>query len=248
MEFKNLDYHLVSKDRVTHQFKDSLNVDRLSKVWNGGFQEAQEALLDITNINNVDTALGKNLGVIGDIVGQPRGLLQISTKGYFGFLQDTGAKTFGSFKNDKGGVYYSLDDPVSGNVKLNDIDYRLFVKSKIILNNTGGTPEDIIAAAKYIFQTDIVELFEGGTDPDETAVMTLNIGRAWNDPDTTLFPDLDETVIADRLLPVPVGVRIEYTDVNVSETLGPVNYWWNIASLNLYSTANTTLPSNLGTL
>lgn len=248
MELEKLDYHQIVKDRITNQFKHSLNIERLNKVWTNGFQELQETLLDIANINNVDTALGKNLEIIGEIVGQPRGLLQISTSGYFGFEQDPGAKSFGSLKNGRGGIYYSLDDPASGNVKLNDTDYRLFVKSKIILNNTGSTPEDIIAAARYIFQTDTVELFEGGTDPEEPGVMTLNIGRAWNDPEATFFPDLDETVIADRLLPIPVGVRIEYTDVNVSETLDPVNYWWNIASLNLYYTANTTLPSNLGTL
>lgn len=246
MDLQELDYLQVISERITHQFQGALNIDRLNKVWSSGYQEVQKSLLDISQINDVDTARGKNLEVIGDIIGQPRGLLEVSTSGHFGFLQDVGAKSFGSVYNDRGGTYYSLYDPESGNVSLNDVDYRLFVKSKIILNNTGGTPENIIQAAKYVFQTDIVELFEGIPDSDEPAVLTLNIGRDWNDPDLTFFPDLDETVIADRLLPIPVGVRVEYIDTTATETLNTVNTW-NGASTNLYYTVNTTLPSTMGT-
>ena len=246
MEFEKFDYQALVEERITYQFKGALNIERLTRVWTEGFQEIQDTLLAMPQINDVETARGKNLEVIGDIVGQPRGLLQISSTGHFGFESDPGAKSFGSVKNDRGGVYYSLRDPESGSIELKDTDFRLFVKSKIVQNNTGSTPEDIIKAAEFIFQTEEVELFEG-TDSDELAVLTLNIGRAWNDEDATFFPGLDETAIADSLLPKPAGVRIDYIDTNVKETLDPVDYWWNIASLNLYHTANTALPTNLDT-
>lgn len=246
MNIENTNYFEQAITRVTQQFKGKINIERIMIIWEQGLQELQKAFLDILTINDVDSATGYNLDVIGDIVGQPRGLIQISSTGFFGFKQDPGAYTYGTLHDDSGGIWYSLDDPESGNVLLNDTNYEMFLKSKIIHNNTGSTPEDIIQAVKYIFQTDIVELFEGGTDPSEPAVITLNIGRPWNDPNLSLFPGLDETAIADRLIPRPVGVRIEYVDTTISKTLTSTDKWEE-ASIKLHQSPNRIYPDNVWT-
>ncbi len=244
MDFTEKDYLEIARTRITWQFKDSPNLDTLIKIWLEGYQGVQKTLLDIRLINDVDTATGAQLDVIGDIVGQPRELVNVSSTGYFGFLEDAGAKSFGSLKNSSGGIWYSLDDPATGTVTLFDPLYRLFIKAKIRNNNAGGTPEEVIAATRDLFQTDQVELLEGDPDGLEGAVFTLSIGRPWNDEDLTVFPGLDETDIASRLLPKPVGVRIIFVDTFITPTLEAVNNWVE-ASDQLYTLANFTYPDTI---
>lgn len=233
------DYLDIARSRYTSQFKESPNFDTLMRIWLEGYQELQEIALDVTFINNVDVAQGAQLDVIGDIVGQPRQLVDISTTGFFGFFEDPGAKSFGSLTNSAGGVWYGLNDPASGNITLPDDLYKLFIKAKILSNNSGGTPEQVIEAAKQLFQTDEVELLEGNY-----AEIYLWIGRPWNDPDLTVFPGLDETAIAKRLLPVPVGVSINYSDIPITETTQAA-IAVESASNSLYYVVNTLLPQRI---
>lgn len=244
MNFDEKDYLDIARSRITWQFKNSDNLDTLIKIWLQGYQEIQKSFIDIQLINDVDLASGAQLDVIGDIVGQPRELVSVSSTGFFGFLEDPGAKSFGSVKNSSGGIYYSVDDPDSGNITLADPLYRLFIKAKIRNNNAGGTPEEVIAAAQDLFQTDTVELIEGDPDDIEGAIFALSIGREWNDEDLTVFPGLDETDIASRLLPKPVGVRIVFIDVLYSATLEASSNWVT-ASDQLYNLANITYPNTI---
>lgn len=239
MNFDETDYLEQARARITWQFEDSPNLDTLIKIWLEGYQDLQETLLNIRLINDVDTASGAQLDVIGEIVGQPRQLINVSATGYFGFEEDPGAKSFGSLKNPQGGFYYGLDDPGSGTIILFDDVYRTFIKAKIINNNAGGTPEEVIAATRDIFSTSTVELLEGDPDDLEGAIFALGIGRPWNDTNLTVFPGLDETDIANRLLPKPAGVRIIYIDVLVGETLEVVETWKTASDI-LYTLANVT--------
>jgi hypothetical protein len=242
-----VDYVDEAEGRVTEQFKDKVNFLNLIRLWIDGFDEVQKTLLDIEGIKDIEESSGVQLDNIGNIIGQPRELTDISATGFFGFESDPGAQPFGSIDNDRGGLYYSLRDPESavGVISLSDYLYKTFLRSKIVQNNAGGTPEEIIQVVKGIFNPSIVELFEGGSDPDEPAVFTLAIGRDWNDPEETVFPGLDETQIADRLIPKPVGVRIEYINIQVDPTLLAVNTMWEQASNNLYRVVNQEIFQNL---
>ncbi len=99
MNFEEKDYLQIANSRITWQFQDSPNLETLIKIWLQGYQEIQKSLIDIQLINDVDLASGVQLDVIGDIVGQPRQLVSISSTGFFGFLEDPGAKTFGTLKD-----------------------------------------------------------------------------------------------------------------------------------------------------
>lgn len=208
MNIEEKDYTEINRSRVTEQFKISRNVDRLIQIWTQGNQEIQEVLIEMIHLLDVDVAIGAQLDMIGEIVGQPRELSDIDTTQYFGFEEDPSAKQFGSINNEKGGIWYKLGDPLSGTVLLSDSLYRKFIKAKIIGNNSGGAPEEIITATQNLFNVERVEIVETGN-----ANITLNIdSRPWNDPDSTVFPGLDETTIADRLLPIPMGVKVSYID------------------------------------
>ncbi len=240
--FENIDYLSVARSRYTDQFKDSVNFDILMIVWMMGYQEIQETLLSLITIKDVDAATGVQLDVIGDIVGQPRTLENIDATGYFGFYSDPGAQPFGSLSTASGGIYNSLyDSGSSGNTSLPDGTYRSFIKAKIISNNSAGTSEDIITAARALFSTDIVEF---GDDPT-SGVFSLYIGRPWNDEALTAFPGLDETVVATRLLPIPAGVRIEFRDSGEYETFYAVNRYETAANA-LDTTVNIELYKTIG--
>lgn len=242
-----VNYIEEAEGRVTEQFKNKLNFLNLIRLWTDGYNEIQQTLLDVEDIKDIEESSGVQLDNIGNIIGQPRELTDISATGFFGFESDPGAQPFGSISNERGGLYYSLRDPESatGVVELSDSLYKIFLRSKIIQNNAGGTPEEIIQVVNDIFNPSVVELFEGGSDPDEPAVFTLAIGRDWNDPDLTVFPGLDETQIADRLIPKPAGVRIEYINIQVDPTLLAVNNIWEQAANNLYRVANQEIFQNL---
>lgn len=233
-----IDYQDQARERVTQQFKDKPNVDNLLKIWLDGNQELEQTYLDIEEIKDINEASGVQLDNIGNIIGQFRDLVDISASGYFGFDSDPGAKPFGSIDNNQGGLYYSIDDPETGTIQLSDGFYKVFLRAKIAQNNAGTNAEEIIQVTQAIFDSDIVELFDGGSDANEPAVFTLNIGRDWNDPTLSVFPGLDETQIADRLIPRAAGVRIEYINTQVAPTLGAVENW-ETASNGLYFTANS---------
>lgn len=244
MDLDLINYQEEAEGRVTQQFKDKPNIENLLKVWLNGYQEIQEILLDIELIKDIDESSGVQLDNIGVIIGQPRELVDLSATGFFGFEEDPGAQPFGSVSNSQGGLYYSLDNPDSGVIGLSDALYRTFLDSKIIQNNAGTNPEEIIDIVKKIFNTETVELFEGGSDEDEPAVFTLNIGRDWNDEELTVFPGLDETEVATRLIPKPAGVRIEYIDEQVGPALLAVDAW-ETSSNNLYYTVNSETNQNV---
>lgn len=241
-----VNYIEEAEERVTEQFKNKPNFLNLIRLWVDGYSEIQQTLLDIEDIKDIEESSGVQLDNIGNIIGQPRELTNISATGFFGFESDLGAQPFGSIGNERGGLYYSLRDPESatGVIGLSDSLYKTFLRSKIVQNNAGGTPEEIIQVVKSIFNPSYVELYEGGTDPDEPAVFTLNVGREWNDPVLTVFPGLDETQVATRLIPKPAGVRIEFINVTVTPTLEAVSLWEQAAN-NLYRTTNQEVFQNL---
>ena len=242
MNTEEKDYLEINRSRITEQFKNANNLDRLMQIWTEGYQEIQEVILDMLHLLDIDTAVGAQLDMIGEIVGQPRELVDINTTGYFGFDEDPAAKKFGSVSNQQGGIWYSIRDPLNGTVELSDGLYREFIRAKIISNNAGGTPEEIITTAQGLFSVQMVELVEVGD-----ATLTLNIGRRpWNDENLTAFPGLDETAIADRLLPVPMGVKVQYIDApSIPSPIDDIEDW-DAASQQLWDTANITLPANIG--
>lgn len=118
--------------------------------------------------------------------------------------------------------------------------YRSFIKAKIIQNNTGATPEDIIESAKLLFNTQKpVELIE-----NDDASFSLYIGRDWDDPQLTVFPGLSEIDIAERMLPRPAGVSINYINESALVAAKIVNEWSRAANT-MTQTADITLYNNL---
>lgn len=206
--FSKEDYLAIAKSRYTQQFTNKPNFNKLIQIYLSEFESLQENILKELTIVNIDESFGVQLDNIGAILGQPRKLVGLETYGFFGFERDASALSFGSQVNGEGGYFYSLKDTSSGVIKLKDNLYRNLLKVKAISNNTGVTPTDIIEATKILFEADDVIFKELGH-----AGFSLSLGnRVWSDTHKTNFPGFDETVIAKRFLPKPLGVSIQFVN------------------------------------
>lgn len=208
-EFDTRDYVSEIRERYTEQFKDKPKFDRYVRTLLAGAIELQLVLKDLMQKRTLDEAEGVQLDIIGDIVGQPRTLYSVASIPYFGFDTSIGAETYGDLNAPNvGGVWYSLGQPLTGNVLLDDNTYRMFIKAKIKKNVARGTPEDVIDAVKFIFDTDNFVLVE-----DATASFRLDFGFTLTDTQKLLLDTVLESGFTQTVLPKPAGVSFSYTDV-----------------------------------
>jgi len=152
--FNIIDYLSEARGRVTEQFKteDHPIFDKYLQILLNGKIELQNTFKDLMQLRSIDTATGDQLDIIGDIVGQPRELIDTALLTYFAYLGYPDAESYGDL-NDSGvgGFYRGLNDPLAGNTILNDEQYRLFIKAKIIKNSTNVTPLQFIEFMQFVF-------------------------------------------------------------------------------------------------
>ncbi|WYN05060.1 structural protein [Pseudomonas phage UNO-G1W1] len=195
----------VARSRVTEQFKNKRVYDKYLQLLLSGKVELQNVIKDTMQLRSLDTAVGAQLDVIGEIVGRPRGLVTSDIFYYFGFEGAAQGESFGSTTDPTvGGQWYSLNAPVGISREPSDEEYRLILKAKIIKNRTLARPEDVIAAYKFLFGTSQVTITELAP-----AEVRIGIGKILTNVERGLLFDLGG---AGQLLPKPVGVSYAYTE------------------------------------
>lgn len=203
------DYLSVARSRVTDQFatESAPIFDKYLQLLLGGKIELQQVFQDLMQKRSIDTATGAQLDIIGDIVGQPRELIDTALLTYFAYLGYTNAQSFGDLTNPSvGGSYRGVNDPLAGNTLLSDEQYRLFIKAKIIKNNTNATPNQILDFINFVFGSDNNQLIEEGD-----AAYTLLIGKELSDFERVLLTYVSySSGYPSRFVPKPIGVRVNY--------------------------------------
>lgn len=100
---------------------------------------------------NIETQEGKNLDVIGEIVGQPRGVINASGVSFWGFAPHPQARSFGNKRNlAVGGRFRSPGEALTGNKTLTNVEYRRFINAKIFRNHARSTPDEVIRFLKLL--------------------------------------------------------------------------------------------------
>lgn len=206
----NLESYLdVARSRTTEQFKteSAPTFDKMLQLLIGGKIELQRVFQDLMQKRSIDTATGKQLDIVGEIVGQPRELIDTALLTYFAYLGYPNAQSFGDLNNSSiGGPYRGVDDPLAGNTLLTDEQYRLFIKAKIIKNNTNATPNQILEFINFVFGSDHNQLVEEGD-----AAYTLLIGKELSDFEKVLLTYVSySSGYPSRFIPKPIGVRVNY--------------------------------------
>ena len=200
------DYTTEAKGLVTQQFKLAEVFNKYVQVMVDNKTELLEVIDNLMQDRSLETAVGAQLDIIGRIVGQERQVLGLTITEYFGFDTALGSETYGTLDDSTvGGFWRSLSDPEFENQDLDDNEYRLIIKMKIIRNSSNGNIDSFLQAAKIIYNVDTL-LYEefGGT-------VVIGIGRQFN-TGSVLVPGLDESALGVRYLPIPFGVKIEYQD------------------------------------
>lgn len=160
------DYLGEMRSRVTYAFEDSPVFDKYLQLLVGPSLEIQDVLRQLMQERSIDTAVGNQLDIIGNIVGQPRELIEADLIAYFGFVGAPGAMAFGDINRPSvGGYYWDYTKPQNGNILLGDEQYRIFIKAKILKNITRATPEDVIEFIKFVFGVEKVQItVDGGAE------------------------------------------------------------------------------------
>lgn len=158
-EFEVKDYLAEMRDKVTFAFEGSPVFDKYLQLLVSPSVEIQEVLRELMQERSIDTAVGAQLDIIGSIVGQPRELIDSDIIPYFGFDGAIEAQSYGDTTNPAiGGYYWDITQPIAGSILLNDEQYRLFIKAKIIKNTTRATPEDVIKFITFVFGATTVQI------------------------------------------------------------------------------------------
>ena len=207
--FEIQQYLDVARSRVTEQFKteDHPIFDKYLQLLMGGKIELQEVFRQLMQERSLDTATGSQLDIIGDIVGQPREFIDTALLTYFAYLGYPEAESFGDLNNSGvGGFYRGLDNPLAGNTLLNDEQYRLFIKAKIIKNNTNATPNQLLDFINFVFDSPKNQLIEEGD-----AAYTLLVGKELSSFEKILLSYVSySSGYPSRFVPKPIGVRVNY--------------------------------------
>lgn len=207
--FNIIDYLSEARSRVTEQFKteDHPIFDKYLQLLLGGKIELQEIFRQLMQERSIDTATGAQLDIIGDIVGQPRELIDTALLVFFAFQGYPDAQPYGDLDNSAlGGPYYDINNPLAGNTLLTDEQYRLFIKAKIIKNSTNATPNQFIEFMQFVFGIDInVVVAEGDAE------FTLMMGRELTSFEKVLLNYTSySSGYPSRFVPKPIGVRVNF--------------------------------------
>ena len=215
--YTEIDFLEEARDRITEQFKAKDLIDRYLQLLINQQQELEQVFKDLIQLRGIDTAFGEQLDVIGRIVGQPRELLDTSLLSYFAFDGYPDAQPYGDLNDTSvGGFYYSYGDPLTGNTLLNDEQYRMFIKAKIIKNTTRATPEEFLNFISFVFGININNVVSEGN-----AEFTILVGKELNSFERLLLTYVSTyNGYSAPFVPKPVGVRINYGQFNSENYFG----------------------------
>lgn len=203
------DYLATARSRYTEQFKDKTVFDRYIQLLIWGSQQLQEQYKTLMQERSLDTAKGRQLDIIGDLVGLQRGSLPVEAwaGAYFGFEGDADALPFTDLVTETiSGIFFDLSNQTEGNVFWDDTTYRLFIKAKIYANSGQGRYEEVLKAVKDIIQAEFVDIVELGN-----ANIQISFNKLLTPVEKYLLTELGE---GQSLFPIPIGIGVEYVEAD----------------------------------
>ena len=214
--FEYNDFYAESEELVTTQFQDKDVFLRYLRLLKTGIQEALSVEKDLIQRRDIDSATGAQLDIIGDIVGQSRVLISTDLFPFFGYLGDLAANSFGTFYNNQiGGYWYSYGGKIGRDITLNDEQYRLIIKARIIKNNSKGTNEDYVKFGRFVLNAPI------SFKEDHSGKSTVLVGRRMSLFEKTLMSYVFEGVDYNfTYAPKPLGIGVGVEEYDAVGTLG----------------------------
>lgn len=183
---------------ITSEHGDKPNYSAMVGLIAGAWGSIFDATKSIPEAFDLDSAIGAQLDIIGEWVGQSRVIPNVLLVGFFGFVGLGAPLPFGEEGNVAvGGRFYDDGEPLTGSTVLADPEYRTILRAKIVRNNSFGLTADIIAALSFMFEAPAV------IDDPGTMAIGIAIGRPLSLVEQAIITQLD-------ILPRPSGVRINW--------------------------------------
>jgi len=198
MSSEVIDHNELGLSRLALQYSEAERLKAFISLLLGISNNIEEALQKLALMKDIDEAFGAHLDVIGDIVGVSRVIPNSVALKYFGFEDGgSGADIFGEEgMTGIGSRFYSEGDSTLTTTVLNDPEYRLLIRAKIVKNHSRGNGDSILAGLFYLFGPSPVGVTNFGD-----MHMGISIGRLLSFQEIAIIEELD-------ILPCPAGVGI----------------------------------------
>jgi hypothetical protein len=211
-EFNKVDYYAEAVSRYTDQFQDKPVFDKYVQLLLNEKINVQTAMQQLMQLRSLDTATGKQLDIIGNIVGQERILVDTGLYIYFGWEEDPTAGSWAD-ENVPSSGYQWVDENNANNqtsyVYIDDDTYRLFIRSKILKNISGVSPEEIIEFFNFLFGTTSTRLTE--LYPN-TCIIGIGKKLSFQEKQFLNY-SVQNSEYTDKLFPKPVGVSFQFLEL-----------------------------------
>jgi len=178
------------------------------------FSEIYDLLNSFDRAFDVDLAIGKQLDIIGKIVGVSRIVPFSVPKKYFGFRDNPSAYPMGD-KFDDGVVSHTFKDKFEipyATSELDDTDYRFFIKAKITKNYAKAT---MIDSNHFSVQNAVDYLFDGLAYVTDMRNMVMGVYM-----DKTFTYNMIQYIKQLDLVPRPQGVGSVFISYDSRGTFG----------------------------
>ncbi len=211
MSSVTIDHQELGRSRVATQYTASEKFLAYIRALLDSSAELEAVLQKVAEQADIDLADGVNLDVIGEIVGISRIIPASVQLAFFGFADNPAAMVFGEDGSQGiGARFYDEGEPYLATSVLNDPEYRMLIRAKIVKNHAVGTNEDVIAGLSYLFGGSNMAIQVAVEDIGNMAIQVA-VGRPLTYLEKVLISNLD-------VLPRPAGVRISqrvtYSEAN----------------------------------
>ena len=198
----------LAESRLATQFRESTNLINYIRTLLVESDNLEQVYRDLLDKRWIDTAEGINLDIIGSIVGQPRILVDATTLFYFGFDGAAGAQSFGTI-NDAGigGRFRGVDEPITGNRELIDVEYRAYIKARIVKNSVIPTLPEMLSFFRFLYDTTQIIII------DQPMFYTVQIGRLLTANEKAFLINTD-------LVPKVAAVNVSYQEYDSNIAFG----------------------------
>ncbi|AJK27154.1 structural protein [Acinetobacter phage vB_AbaM_phiAbaA1] len=150
-----IDYAALARSRYTSQFENDKVYDAIIQTIIEYKLKTQDLYINFAEtLLDIDKSTGRNLDLIGSIVGQPRVLVDFSIDKYFGFLGNPRAEPY-----DKGLWYSTFSAKGADSRVLSDEEYRRIIKARIIRNKTNCSRSDFMKILELILNIDTTKKY-----------------------------------------------------------------------------------------
>lgn len=206
------DYKTIARSRLTDRHRNDETFLAILDTLIELKEERQREYLSLSEtFLDIDKSTGKNLDVIGRLIGEERTLVNFIDRSYFGFL---GARLSEAYDV---GYWYSLYRNKYGTLRtLTDEEYRRVLKARIIKNSSDSSRESFLE----ILNTLSNNRFSVITESLDNSTILVEI----EDYDGLVSYYLSKYKSDRNLIPVPMGRRITIVQRKVSR----LNNTWKL--------------------